>query len=544
MSSRPKLFVASLLFASAVAVPACKPDRTSHSEPQAGGKVVERQPARPRGMPRPLPLPSHPKFAVHVAIPQQALAALGQLTGQGSDPRAVMRMLAAEIPAAFGAATFFDAVDLERPCSAVLVENQLVIRFGIRPGAMTDTRRMLASRPAVGNFGAVELARPTEGDPVDPAPPRLAWLDDDTATLTLATDERGLATGRELAGTYGKAGLFLTIDGAEIRKAVPQFPFDRIGLEGKSVADFHITAQGDGAIEGLDQITEGALTGLLSTPELAAGVSSRYAKYESVVKSMISEASRTVEKQNFLVQGVLEDMLKRYKSVLRSWNGRVMVGVGPKAHLITALGSDDPKKGAAALTSLIDAVMGNLDLARTFGVSVPKLRFKRNRMVAAGVSIHVLAVENARKSLPPELAGLIDDKGDLRIAFGGSENAGAVLFAVGPTATESLARWIESTKDAAPGHKTKGDLVAATFAVDAGAIPGLASGSPSLATLLTLAPQRAPTEVVATRKDTAFDIHVTGPVPKVAARRVAPPPGRPGDPQAVPPRAAGRRPPG
>lgn len=539
MSTRPKLLVASLLFATSVAMPACKADRGGKSDnPVAGNKVVEREPPRPRGMPRPLALPAKPEFAAHVASPGQALVAIGQLTGQGSDPRAVLRLLMRDAPTSFAA--FFDDVDLERPWSAAIVEGQLVIRVAIRRSAVPDTKRMLATKPAVGHFGGVELLKASETASFDPPPPRLAWLDDENATLTLAGDERGLATGRELGRAYGKDGLFLTVDGAAIRKAIPQFPFDRIGLEGKSVADFHVSADGDGKIEGLDEITEGALTGLLSTPELAAGASSKYAKYQSVVKSMIAEASRTVEKQNFLVRGVLEDMLGRYKAVLRSWNGRVMLGVGPKDHVLAAFGSDDPKKAAGAAINLIDSVMDNLDLARTFGVSVPRLRFKRNRVTAAGVSIHILALENARKLVPPELGVLFDAEGDLRIAFAGSPNAGAVMVAIGPTATESLTRWVEATKNASPGSKTTDHLLAASFAVDAGSIPGLAAGNPSLVSLLGLTAERAPTTVTAKRKDTSYDVYVTGPLPKVTERR-APPARRPGDPRLHPgvPGAAG-----
>ena len=386
---------------------------------------------------------------------------------------------------------------------------------------------------------------PTEGADFDPQPPRLAWLDKGSATLSLAGDERGLATARELGGEYGKNALFFTVDGAQIRKGVPEFPFDRVSLEGKGVDDFHITADGNAPIEGIEEITEGALTGLLAFPELALGATSRYAKHESVVKSMISDASRTVEKQNFLVRGVLEDMLKRYKAVLRSWNGRVMAGIGPKGHVMLALGSDDPKKGASNFIGLIDAVMDNLDLARTFGVSVPHIRFKRNKLVAAGVPIHVVALENAKKQLPAELAGLLDERGDLRIAFAASDHAGAMMVSIGPDASDALGRWIDGTKGASSGSKTKDQLVAAAFAVDAGSIPGLRTGDIALPTVVGLAAERPATTVVATRKDKSFDIHVTGPVPKVTERRTTSPV-RPVDPRVrpgarpTPPPRAGR----
>jgi hypothetical protein len=526
MPTWPKLLVASLLAAGTVIAPACKKDGERSTTPKSDKEpIVEKEPPKPRGMPRALPLPAKPAFAAHVANPQLALAALGSFTGQGTDPRVVLRSILQNAPTGFGA-TFYDQVDLERPWSAAIVEGQLVIRIAIRRAAVLDVERLLATKAKIGSFGAVEIMKPTEGTDFDPQPPRLALLDRGSATLTLAGDERGLATARELGGAYGKSALFLTVDGAQIRKGMPEFPFDRISLEGKGVEDFHITSEASAPIEGIEDITNGALTGLLEFPELALGATSRYAKHEAVVKSMISDASRMVEKQNFLVRGVLEDMLKRYKAVLRSWNGRVMAGIGPKGHLVLALGSDDPKKASSNVTGMIDSVMDNLDLARTFGVSVPKLRFKRNRSTVAGVTIHVVALENAKRQLPAELAGLLDEKGDLRIAFGGSDHAGALMVSIGGDAPEALTRWIEATKGAAPGSKTTGQLVSAAIAVDAGSIPGLRTGEIDLPAVVGLAAERPATTVVVTRKENDFDIHVTGPVPKVTevrARTVRPP---------------------
>jgi len=541
MPTWPKLIAASLLVAGSVIAPACRRDPGSTAaKPTARGtnEIVERETRKPRGMPRALPLPAKPAFAVHVASPEIALAAIGSFTGQGTEPRAVLKSLMQAAPTGYGVG-FYEQVDLSRPWTAAIVENQLVIRLAIRRSSVLDVERLLAGKPAVGSFGAVELIKPTEGADLDPQPPRLALLDRGSATLTLAVDERGLATARELGSAYGKDALFLTVDGAQIRKGVPEFPFDRVSLIGRGVDDFHVTTEGGGQIEGLEDITEGALTGILAFPELAVGAASRYAKHDAVVKTMIADASRTVDKQNFLVRGVLEDMLKRYKAVLRSWNGRVMAGVGAKGHLMLALGSDDPSKAAWSATSLIESVLDNLDLARTFGVSVPKLRWKRNRSVTAGVTVHVLALENAKKQLPSELAALLDERGDLRIAFGGSAHAGAVMVAIGPDASNSLIRWIEATKGATPGSKTTDQLVAASIAVDAGSIPGLRSGEIELPTIIGLVAERAPTMVIVKRKDANFDLHVTGPMPKVTQPRAAPM--RPNDPRLRP---GGVRPPG
>ncbi len=518
MPARPKLLVGvmSLLVASFVA-PACKPDRAGGGDARLAGPSVKREAPRPRGMPRPLPLPSKPEFAAHLANPGQALVTLAPLLGMGTDPRAVLRALSERAPAGWGT-EFLEVMDLEQPYAAAIVEGQVVMRFVIRRSAVPDTKRKLATKTPVGDWGAVEIGRSAEAELGSPPPPRLAWLDEGTGVLTLAGDERGLATGRELLGAYGRDGVFATFDGTELRKRVPEFPFARIGVSGKSVADFHVTAEGAAPIEGLDEITEGALSGLLDSPTLVVGASSRYAKYDAVVKTMIADASRTVSKQNFLVRGVLEDLLGRYKKVLRSWNGRVMVGIGPTGHVVAALGANDAKQGAAALSSLVGAGLDNLALARTFGVSVPKLRFQRNRVTTAGVAVQALTVVNARTLVPPELGPLLDAKGDLQIAYGGSQNAGAVLVAVGPTAADALSKWIESTKGASPGQATQGDLIAASFAVAADNAAALLQSQPTLATLLGLKPSRVPTVVTATRKDTTFDVHVTGPLPRVVER--------------------------
>lgn len=520
-----------LLLGSALALSpltACKHDgaETTAAPERRTAEGKRREAKPPASMPRPYALPAKPQFAAHLAAPAPALVALGQTTGLGVDPRGVLRTLLTQVGLPFEA-SLVPSFDLARPWSAALVEGQLIVQVPIERVRLAEVASMLGSRPKVGKFGAVDLQRGATTPAGAPAglalvPPKLAWLDTANGVLALASDERGLATARELAHGYGKHGVFATIDGAEIRKAVPTFPFARVVAQGENIGDFRVSAEGDGTIDGLSEITEGALTGLLSSPSIVAGASSRYAKYQTVVKDLISTATREVNKQNFLVKGVLEDMLKRYNTVLRSWNGRVLVGLGPRNHIVLALGADDPARASNSVIGLIDAVLGNLDLARTFGVSVPKLRFKRNRSTAAGVNVHVLAVDNARKLLPPEFASLVDEQGALRIAFAGSPHAGAVAVAIGPTAAESLADWLEQTKGATPGNKSTDHLLAATVAVDGESLAQL-DRVQSLAPLLGLQAERAPTQAVVTRKGEAFDVHVTGPVPKVAASAARPP---------------------
>ena len=94
MPTWPKLFVASLLVAGSVIAPACKRDPGSTATKpgkDGGNEIVEREPPKPRGMPRALPLPAKPAFAAHVASPEVAHAAIGSFTGQGTDPRVVLK---------------------------------------------------------------------------------------------------------------------------------------------------------------------------------------------------------------------------------------------------------------------------------------------------------------------------------------------------------------------------------------------------------------------------------------------------------------------
>jgi hypothetical protein len=511
-----RLVFATYLSCGALAIGGCDrhEDGDTESPTHAGKPKTERMKPPPRNMPKPLPLPAKPLFAVHIADPGQAITALAELTGH-TDLRGLLAELATSNPIGLDP-LLARHVDLERPWSAAVVDGQLVVQLPIDRSRLAYVAKMYSTQPKLGDFGAVSLQRTASNASV-----AAAWLDEPNAMLTLAGNERGIATGRELAHAYGKHAVFATIDGVELRKQVPEIPFGRIGVEGKTVGDFHVAVEGLGAVEGLDKITDGALTGLLGGPDLAAGASSRYAAYQSTVKQLISEATRAVSKQNFLVRGVLEDMLKRYNTVLRSWNGRVMVGIGPKHHVLLAMGADDPSKAVGALGSLIDTANDNLDLARTFGVSVPNLRFKRNAASAAGINVHTLTVDKARSVLPAELTPLIDKGGALRVAFAGSPHAGAVMFAAGPDAAGALTRWLDHSKGGQTGAQSTAHLIAASIAVEPATLQAL-QGAETIAPVLALAAERAPTHAVVTHQADRYDVHVQGPLPKVDPKRIAP----------------------
>ena len=94
-----------------------------------------------------------------------------------------------------------------------------------------ECQQLLAGKRSVGRFGAVDLGRGAVPGP------KLAWLDRDTATLTLADDERGLATGREIAGTYGKKPLVFMIDAAQAKKYSSDGPSTTVTTRSRSSPD-------------------------------------------------------------------------------------------------------------------------------------------------------------------------------------------------------------------------------------------------------------------------------------------------------------------
>jgi hypothetical protein len=519
--NRFRVSLASIALLASVVVPGCKRNAAGPGEAEAprgrAAKTERRQAARP-DLPRPYALPAQPPMALHVAAPSHVLGALEAYAGKSDDPRAVLRSLASfrggEIEAAL-----VPYVDLNRPWDAATIEGKTIASVPIERARLADVKRLLQGKPAAGKFGAVDLQRPAEQKGA-----KLAWLDDESATLALADDLRGLATAQELSRAYGKTPLYFTIDAAQAKaEGAIEFPFARVHVRGDGAHDFRITTEGAEQIEGLDAISNGALTGLLSSPDLAAGVSTKYAKYQQVIKDLTGRATRTLNEQNFLVRGVMEDMVKRFNAVVRGWNGRVLVGVGPQRHLVLALGSEDAKKSSGAVVSLVDSVLGNIELASSFGIKVPHFKFRKNRATAGGMPVHVVALANAKKQIPAELAPLLDSEGNLRVAFAGSPRAGALMVVVGPEAAETLVKWIDSTKDATPGSATLDHLVSATFATStAGLAPLTEQQSP--ATFLQLRADRPATWAVVQRKGPEFDVHVRGPEP-AKPRRTPPPRG-------------------
>jgi hypothetical protein len=522
-----------LLLVSVLVTPEVSCKRTGDGD-TAGPRTGRTRTARPPSMPRPLRLPDQPGAAFHIDA-LTLLDAAAAWHPQATDGRTLV-----------GRALGTGPLELERavlphvapgsPIDLAVVEGQTIVQIPIDAAGLPQVEQLLAGKPAAGKFGAVDLGRPG-----GPGGAKLAYLDKGARTLTLADDLPGIATGRELAKAYGKQPLFVALDRDHAGKWGIDLPVDRIELRGKGTHDFSLTATGlpEDRPE-LDLLTDGALTGLLQFPELAVGASSKYADHKKVVGEFLGQAKREVDKQNFLVRGVLEDLLNRTRAVMTSWDGRVMVGVGPQGHVLLGLGASDPGKAENATLHLIAGVLGNLKTAQSIGLGgLPKIRFARSWGKAADVTIHAIALERATSSVPPQYRALLNEQGELKISMAFSPRAGGALVVVGAESPRVLTRWLEATAKARTGRETLSDTLAARIAVSPTTLASVLTDETG-AKALGLAANGSALQVVAARTGNAVEVKVTGsPSPSTAktARRV-PPSGK----RTPPPRAAGRRP--
>ncbi|MEM6996723.1 MAG: hypothetical protein AAF721_39835 [Myxococcota bacterium] len=525
----PRILLATSLCFGFALNPGCKKSGTSNTDVAKPGK-----PKRKPGMPKPYRLPAKPELAVHVAAPAEAIAASkGYAPGLLPSHRALIQTALAATPSDFDkkVSAF---VDTGKPWSAAVVDGQQIVWVPIRAAKKAELAGLLAPKPPEGKFGAVNLQRTGPGA-------KIAWLDGDTGYLALADDLRGIATARELPHQYGKHGVFMSVNAEQAKRFTGQAPFSRLTIEGAGANDFTLVTEDTNTSEipDLNKLTEGALTGMLRSEQMALGVSSRYADHASWVKKTLGNAKRQIDKQSFLVRGNLENLHRRGASVLRSWDGRVVAGVGPSRHLLLAFGSSDPRKMGGATHHLIEGIRDNISMARQFGINIPKVRFAKVKTKAAGYNIAAVALQSAKKVVPKEYWGLLDDRGELRIAMAFAPEHGGGLFVVGGKAEGVLGKWLTQIKGAPGSDATAKDFVAATFAVDTKTMASLGSGDLSRLTsqLLKLNAAQEPTSVVVQRDDARYEVKVKGPKIKASA----PPPPRAASARRVP-RASGRKP--
>jgi|GEM_PF-2328230 len=479
--------------------------------------------ARPSGpkMPKPLDLPAQPQAVVHVASPNTLVAKALEYSGTTMKPRQVVTQALQSSGLAFENQVF-PHIGMSRPWNMAIVKGQTIVHVPVRKSALDNLAAALSRMTPEGDFGAVMIPRPEGQDG-----PKLAFLDRDNAMLTLADDLRGIATGPELGRAYGKQGVNITITKEQAARYGADLGVRRATVTGPGIEDLRIKLEGAPPIPAEARITDGALTGLLESDQIALGGSTKYVDYKKDVEEIIRQGKRQVASLPSIAQGNGKELMKRASGMLRTWNGRSMVGVGPANHVLLGFGADDPAKMGNSTLFFIRGVLSNIKTIkslRSFGVkiNVPSLRFTANKLEAAGHPIHTMTLDGASKYVPAEFRGLINEENRLRFAMAFPKRAGAGMVVIGPNAKTVLARWLEENKKATPGGKSLGHLASGTVAVGPKALQRLAQPEFNPASLLGLSANRKPTKIVLKRQGEDYVIRLKqrgkggGGKPKVA----------------------------
>jgi hypothetical protein len=482
----PLLALALTLEASA----GCREPATPHgTSPDAG-----RETAAKIVLPEPLPLPAEPRVGSWIAQPSRAIAMLSPYSPTPIDLRLLAEQALSQLTEPALAAEIARSLNLSEAFSNVMLDDgQEIIRMGLQPDAVASLAGRFSELEKVGEFGAVRVPRHAADQPARAgATEWLMWIDEgDGGSLVLANSLEGLVTARKLASTYGSEPIWFTVDAnlfSESDEMPFEIPFSRVSGHG-DLDTLEIVAQ---AIAGSDPLADvpisaGTLSGLLEDPALALGASTRYAKYQDVVRDITSEVNANVRELPFLVKGVGEDLAAKLNTTLRTWDGRLLVALGPANHVRLAYGANDVKKSGIASLRLLQSVVDNVSLARNFVSQLPKLTLRRKVASADGVDIELFVVHDAA-SLASELRPLVDREGRLNLAMAWSERAGGGVMVVGPDAVTQLKSWLDATAKS-PGHKlTSEQLIAGSVAImPEQLVPLLSGAEPSLADLLALA---------------------------------------------------------
>jgi hypothetical protein len=448
---------------------ACRQPHTPEGKPPKG----ESRAAAKIQLPEPLPLPAEPPAATWITAPNHAISMLRPYSPIPVEPVGMVEQALAGLTDAELANELANAVDLASPFANVVLDDQEVIRLSIKPDALASLRGRFAQLEPAGEFGAVKLGQqPSGSDRV-----WLAWIDEaDGNTLVLGNTLRGLVTARGLEQAYGQQPIYFTADPSALPIPV-EVPFSRVTGRG----DIHAVVIEAQAIEGQDPLAQvpisaGTLGGLLDGPSLVAGVSGRYADHQVLVRDITSEINANVRELPFLVRGVGEDLAAKINTLLRTWDGRVLAGLGPAKHLRFAYGANDVLKSQVATIRLLQKIVDSVSLARNF-VSIPKMSLRRRVAKGDGQDVEMFVVHDASSLGVPELRPLIDAEGRLNVAMAWSERAGGGMIVIGPDAGNQLASWLDKTAKSAPHAATAGQLLAASFAGEPGQLQALLQAS-------------------------------------------------------------------
>lgn len=467
-------------------------------------------------LPAPHPLARQPEAAGYIADPAALLQAAAAFVPAPPPLAKVGELvLGTQGPAEWAQATA-DLLAGDRAWAGVHVAGEDVLYLPLTRAGVASAQKLLAGYPQQGDIGAAVLPPPAlalRRAPDAPPPTRLAYIDAKTATLTLATTTQGLATGRELPRTYGARPLWFTVDAARGQHLFGAFPYARVELTGAGLHELDVvaTARAGQPLPGLRDLAPGALSGALGK-DLALGASSRWTGYKDAVRRVSNDMQRAVDRAGFAGKMMLDPLANQVTRLLKMWNGRVLLGVGPANHLRLALGADDPQAAHRNLLTLSRDVIDNLQLARMFVGNIPNVSLKK---VGDNPELWLLSAGGVANQLPPELRPLAED-GRLRLAFAGSGHAGALLVVIGPRADAELKSWVSEANAGPSGKDGMQHLLSATLAVaPRDLLPLVQTGNSRqwTAALLGLTADRSPTRVVVRQLEQRFEVSVRGPEP-------------------------------
>ena len=501
--------------------PQQKPDR--HGRSEALGTAP---PAPAVHLPRSHELSREPDAAMHVAAPAATLAAVaGYLPVAPSLAELTSQVLATQGPNDWARAVG-PQIDGVRPWTGASVAGEDILHFPLQPGGAARVNESLAKFPKRGEFGAAVLpaaALVVRGGLLElakaPGPQRLAWVDPATETLTIAGTLEGLATGRELAGAYGKQPLYFSIAEARGAALFGKFPYGRIVAVGPGLHHLDITASArpGQALPVLRDIAPGPLAGALAGKGIAAGVSTRWTGYKYAVREATHQMQVQVDRTGFAGKMMLDPIADQATRVMKMWNGRVLLAVGPAWHLRRGLRADDPHAAHRGLLTLLRDITDNLQLARMFVSNIPNASLKK---LGDNPDMWLLTASGIANQFPPALRGLLDD-GRLRLAFNGSAHVGGVLIVIGPRADSELKAWLAEAGAAVDGKEGMKELAHATAAVSPAAVASLLQQGTLerlLAAVLGLSADRPPTQLVMRQSGSNYEITVRGPEVAAPAR--------------------------
>jgi len=500
---------------------ACK--KQNQSGPTRKGRVdtPASVPADPR-LPSPHRLSQEPPAGAHIADPTASLAAAAAFSSEVPTFAELAEfILSTQGPADFARA-MTPLVAADAAWTGANVANEDILQIPLKPASVAQADALLRKYPKNGEFGAVDLPRAALelrqsniGPPAGNPPARIAWVDTKAGTLTIAGTLPGIATGRLLPPQYGARPLWLTLDNARGEALLDKFPYGRVTATGDGVADLDITATARAGqpLSGLRDFAPGALPGMHAGPGIAAAASSRWTGYKDAVRDITHQLQTAVNNAGFAGKMMLDPIADQATRVLKTWNGRVFIGIGPARHVRIGLGADDPNAAGRSLLTLLRDIIDNLQLARMFVSNVPNAGLKK---VADDPDVWVLTVSGIAGQVPAAYRTLLDD-GRLRVAFANSAHCGGLLIVIGPKADSELKTWISAAIAAPSGKDGNDDLAAVTFAVGAKTLDPLIARAGRvedlLAAALALSADQPPTQVVVTRNDKAqrYDIKVRGP---------------------------------